>query len=224
MAAITISRQYGSGGRKVALKVSELLGWPVFDKRLMIDVASEVGLLPADVIDFTEDDYKVKNFWDRLLGSSGGSQPTSAASPMQITYNPAMATTFTSEEMDEEGAVLLVNRAIMRAYERSNVIIVGRGGQVILQDEPDVLHVRVRAPMNVRMRRLAEYERIPAQDTLAIAQRHDKAAIEYMRTYFEVEWNDPNLYHMAINSGKLSTNAIASLIVASANQYFAMDD
>lgn len=224
MAAITISRQYGSGGRKVALKVSELLGWPVFDKRLMIDVASEVGLLPADVIDFTEDDYKVKNFWDRLLGSSGGSQPTSAASPMQITYNPAMATTFTSEEMDEEGAVLLVNRAIMRAYERSNVIIVGRGGQVILQDEPDVLHVRVRAPMNVRMRRLAEYERIPAQDTLAIAQRHDKAAIEYMRTYFEVEWNDPNLYHMVINSGKLSTNAIASLIVASANQYFAMDD
>lgn len=224
MAAITISRQYGSGGRKVALKVSELLGWPVFDKRLMIDVASEVGLLPADVIDFTEDDYKVKNFWDRLLGSSGGSQPTSAASPMQITYNPAMATTFTSEEMDEEGAVLLVNRAIMRAYERGNVIIVGRGGQVILQDEPDVLHVRVRAPMNVRMRRLAEYERIPAQDTLAIAQRHDKAAIEYMRTYFEVEWNDPNLYHMVINSGKLSTNAIASLIVASANQYFAMDD
>lgn len=224
MAAITISRQYGSGGRKVALKVSELLGWPVFDKRLMIDVASEVGLLPADVIDFTEDDYKVKNFWDRLLGSSGGSQPTSAASPMQITYNPAMATTFTSEEMDEEGAVLLVNRAIMCAYERGNVIIVGRGGQVILQDEPDVLHVRVRAPMNVRMRRLAEYERIPAQDTLAIAQRHDKAAIEYMRTYFEVEWNDPNLYHMVINSGKLSTNAIASLIVASANQYFAMDD
>lgn len=223
MAAITISRQYGSGGRKVALKVSELLGWPVFDKRLMIDVASEVGLLPADVIDFTEDDYKVKNFWDRLLGSARSAQVADVPSPMQITYSPVTATTFTSEEMDQEGAVLLVNRAIMHAYERGNVIIVGRGGQIILQDEPDVLHVRVRAPMHVRMRRLAEYERIPAQDTLTIAQQHDKAAIEYMRMYFDADWDDTNLYHMVINSGKLSTSAIANLIVASAKQYLAMD-
>jgi len=36
MAAITISRQYGSGGRKVALHVAEILGWPLFDKRLMM--------------------------------------------------------------------------------------------------------------------------------------------------------------------------------------------
>lgn len=224
MPAITISRQYGSGGRKIALKVSELLGWPVFDKRLMMDVASEVGLLPADVIDFTEDDYKVRNFWDRLLGSGRGNQVSSASSPIQITYTPTLAeSTFTSEEMDEEGAVLLVSRAITGAYERGNVIIVGRGGQVILQDEPDVLHVRVRAPMNVRMRRLEEYEHIPGQDTLALAQRHDKAAIEYMRTYFDADWDDPNLYHMVLNSGKLSTDAIANLIVASTKQFFAMD-
>ncbi len=44
MSAITISRQYGSGGRKVALRVSEILGWSLFDKRLMMNVARDLGL------------------------------------------------------------------------------------------------------------------------------------------------------------------------------------
>lgn len=209
MAAITISRQYGSGGRKVALRLSEILGWTLFDKRLLMKVAGEVGLSAQDVVDFTEYDYKVKSFWDRLFSGGVISDPSGGYVP------PG---TFTSEQMDQEGSVRLVNKAIQSAYEQGNVIIVGRGGQVLLQDKRDVLHVRVQAPIEMRKVRLEAYEEVKAEDTESIAIAHDKAAEQYMKRFFNAKWDDPTLYHLVINSQKLDIDNIAQLIATTAQQ------
>lgn len=211
MAAITISRQYGSGGRKVALRVSEILGWTLFDKRLMMQVANDVGLSPEDVEDFTEYDYKVKSFWDRLFWAGGVSDPSGA-------YTLATSGAFTYEQMDEEGSVQLVTKAIEIAYQRGNVIVVGRGGQVILQDKPDVLHVRVQAPMDRRQTRLETYEDIEHDDTKSAAKRRDKASAKYLERFFNARWDDPELYHLVLNSDKFDIEMIAQLIVHTAKQ------
>jgi CMP/dCMP kinase len=215
MAAITISRQYGSGGRKVALRVSEILGWPLFDKRLMMKVASDVGLSPSDIVDFTEDDYTAKSFWDRLFSSlgSGYGEPTGGH------YVPSSGD-FTAAQMDEEGAVRLVNKAIDIAYQRGNVIIVGRGGQVLLQDKRDVLHVRVQAPMEMRKSRLESYEDVKREDTESIAIERDRAGSQYMKRFFKVDLENPELYHLVINSEKMDTEAISQLIVSTVKQFF----
>ena len=69
MTVITISRQYGSGGDEVALRVCEMLEYRYFDKMLMRQVASEVGFSAGEIVDFSEDNYKVRSFLDRLFGS-----------------------------------------------------------------------------------------------------------------------------------------------------------
>jgi cytidylate kinase len=56
MAVITISRQYGSPGNEIAVRVCEILGYHYFDKRLMAQVASEVGLSEQEIVDFSEEE------------------------------------------------------------------------------------------------------------------------------------------------------------------------
>jgi len=67
MAAITISRQIGSGGDAIAARVCEILDYQYFDKRLMTQVAEEVGLSERELVDYSEDHYTVQNFIERLL-------------------------------------------------------------------------------------------------------------------------------------------------------------
>lgn len=219
MAAITISRQYGSGGRKVALRVSEILGWTLFDKRLMINVARDLGLSAENIVDFTEDDYKVTSFWDRLFRYGGFADPM-GSHHMIMTSDAINA--FTPDEMDEEGAVRLVNKAIQMAYTRGNVVIVGRGGQALLQDKRDVFHVRVQAPMAMRKQRLIAYEDIDKDEAEVIANQCDEAGSKYMKRFFDVAWDDPELYHMVINSEKLDIDAVAQIIVNTAKQVLAV--
>jgi hypothetical protein len=62
MAVITISRQYSSRGDEIAARVCVMLGYRYFDKRLMAQIASETGFSESEMIDFSEDDYKVRTF------------------------------------------------------------------------------------------------------------------------------------------------------------------
>ena len=218
MSAITISRQYGSGGRKVALRVSEILGWSLFDKRLMVNAAQELGLSTHDIVDFTEDDYTVTSFWDRLFRYGGFADP----SGMGMIMTSETINAYSSAEMDEEGAVLVVNKAIEIAYNRGNVVIVGRGGQALLQGKRDVLHVRVQAPMAMRKQRLVAYEDIDKDEAESIANQRDQAGEKYMKRFFDVAWDDPELYHMVINSEKLDIEAVAQIIVNTAKQVLAV--
>ena len=61
MAVITISRQFGSGGRQVAARVCELLGYSYLDKLLMTQVAAEVGLSGKELADYSEERRTVRN-------------------------------------------------------------------------------------------------------------------------------------------------------------------
>ena len=67
MTVITISRVAGSAGDEVARRVCELLDYHYFDKTLMSQVAQEMGISEAEVVDFSEDSYKVRSFVDALL-------------------------------------------------------------------------------------------------------------------------------------------------------------
>ena len=70
MAVITISREVGSGGDQIARRLCELLGYRYFDKTLMAQVAKEQGVSDTEVVDFSEDKYRLRGFIDALLGRS----------------------------------------------------------------------------------------------------------------------------------------------------------
>jgi len=109
----------------------------------------------------------------------------------------------------------LTQAVIYGLASKDNVVIVGRGGQVLLRDLPGTLHVRIIAPFEARVRRLTESERVDEKHAAGILRRNDHDAFGYIQSFFYVDWNDPSLYDLLINSAKLSVEAAVQLIVDS---------
>jgi CMP/dCMP kinase len=206
MAVITISRQYGSGGDEVAGRVCELLGYRYFDKRLMAQVASEMGLASKEVIDAQEERHQVVGFFDRLFGHK--------VMEAWVTTDAASGTrTVDVGELDAARYVAMVRQLIEAACGQGNVVIMGRGGQVVLKNQPGVLHVRIEAAFEERVRRVTEQQRFtnPAAARDFVAGR-DRAGADYIRTYYGADWNDPTLYHLTLNTGLWDCESAAQII------------
>ena len=212
MAVITISRQYGSGGDEITAQVCKMLGYRHFDKRLMAQMAAEVGLSEDEVIDFSEDNYRMQGFLDRLLGRRLA--PRAAQSdPLQVAIaGPKVKEV---ERMDEDYSLTLIQSTIHAAYEQGNVVIVGRAGQAILKEKSDVLHVRIGAPYKARVERLCQRQNYSLAGAKDAAIKHDRASAEYLRRFYDIDWADPILYDLVINTNKLNIEAAAHLIVNS---------
>jgi CMP/dCMP kinase len=213
MTVITISRQLGSLGDEIAQKLCAVLNYRYFDKYLVMRAAKEAGLAEQEIVDYGEENYKVRNFLDRMLD-----RPQTLAQVRVWKEGVEGALNQEAVTLTEEVALELVQRAIHYAYQLGNVVIVGRGGQVILQNEPDVLHVRVEAPIETRLQRIREawrpHEtrvdlRRTAQDTI---EHKDAASAEYLQHFYHVRWDDPALYHVIINTGKLDIDQAVLMI------------
>jgi cytidylate kinase len=217
MAIITISRQYASNGNDIAEKICEATGYYLFDKRIIAEAAIEAGLSDEEIVDFSEENYKIKGFFDRLLGRSR----------LHI-WKELEDGVRTSEtvHLSEENVLALVKKAIEKSYEMGNTVIVGRGGQVILRDSPGVLHVRVEAPIEDRIDRVRNSPQMVSRSfigplearraSLDLIEASDSASADYLKCFYGVDWSDPMLYHILINTDKLSVEQAANLIVGAA--------
>ena len=214
MAVITISRQYGSGGREIAARVCELLGYRYLDKLLMTQVAAEVGLSGQELADFSEEYPKVRNFLERLLRPG----PHGVVRVSVRSRDLAGAETLSVKQLDESRCASLVRSAIQTAYKQGDVVIVGRGGQAILQEVPDVLHVRIEAPMGTRILRIQTREGIDAEGARRLAMQQDQAAAQYLQRLFGIRWDNPTLYHILINTGKWELEVAAQIIFNALSQ------
>jgi len=98
--------------------------------------------------------------------------------------------------------------------KQDNVVILGRGSQAILQDMPNVFHVRVVAPLDVRVRRIqTEDKRLSTQKAHDWAVAQDQKTAQYLKRFFGIRWDDPLLYHLVINTDRLKPQSAAEFIV-----------
>ncbi|MCP4219637.1 MAG: phospholipid-binding protein [bacterium] len=102
--------------------------------------------------------------------------------------------------------------ALYKFAGRKSCIIVGRAGQILLQDAPGVLHVRVVAPMETRVERVMEgFQCDGAQaEKLILHSDHERAG--FHKFFFDENWEDPNLYHLVLNTAAFSVGTAAELI------------
>lgn len=217
MAVITISRQFGSGGDEIARRIAEILDHQLFDKRLVAKTAAEVGLSEQEIIDFSEESHKVRSFLDRLFRVS----PPSSAGHIW-TEDATGLRRVEGVRLEEDVLLNLMQKAIRSAHASGKIIIVGRGGQVILRDQPDVLSFRVEAPMEDRIQRVKDQLRQSRHEFNADVQlrrdaqdliyTRDAASADYLKRFYQVDWADPALYHLVINTGKLSIEQAADII------------
>jgi cytidylate kinase len=211
MGVITISRQQGSGGAEIAAQVCELLGYRYFDKRLMAEAMAQENLTEETIIDYHEDEYRLVGFLDRLLGYR---RPSTIQDIGFWDKNPELVKTPAVAVLDEHLAVWVIRAAIKRAYAQGDVVIVGRAGQVVLANEPGVLHVRIEAPLEARIQRVVERSALDPKHARQFVLERDKASAEYLQRFYGVDWSDPLLYHMVINTGKWSIASAARCIAS----------
>ncbi len=105
-----------------------------------------------------------------------------------------------------------VQRIMEELASQGHVVILGRAGQIILHGHPRVLHVRVVAPAQVRIERLAVRQNIPLKCALEQVKASDRYRRNYLKRFYSVQWNDPELYDVVINTERLNATAAADLI------------
>ena len=213
MATITISRQYASGGEEIAARVAQILGYTIFDKTMMAQVASDLGLTENEIVDFRETDQRSLGFLDRLLGRTlTVAEVSTWQEDISGVRRPATI------KISDNKAIAMVRGVVDVAYKRGNVIIVGRGGQAILQNKPGVLHVRITAPAEHRIQRLMDRNDLPPAEAQLLIEDYDRAARDYVRRYYDLDWQDPEHYHLLINTGLLDLESAAQVIALAAQQ------
>ena len=209
MAVVTISRLAGSGAEQIAQRTCELLGYDLLDKNLMAQVAADVGLSGDEIIDFSETDYKVKSFVERLLHPS----PHYVGHVVTRDREASDAGTLSLKQLNESECIELVRSTLRAAYHRGNMVILGRGGQAVLQKMPGALHVRVEAPWRARVVRIGVQRQVGEEEARQLVAERDRAVAEYLERFFGIRGDDPLHYHLVVNTGKWDLETAAQLVV-----------
>jgi cytidylate kinase len=111
-----------------------------------------------------------------------------------------------------------VQSAIRAAYKHDKVVIVGRGGQAVLRNDPGVLHVRIEAPLETRIHRVQLREGLTFELAREVVAERDRAAADYLKRFYNVDWSDSLLYHLIINTGRWGIESASRLIVNAVSQ------
>ena len=205
MPVITLSRQTGCGCDEIAQLLCNRLGYRYFDKDLMLQLAAQQGLASDQVVDLPEDKHHVRSLVERFFGTA----PTHFGE----IRGWAFAAREEVHERMEEMSVQTTQSLIRAAHEQDKVVMVGRGGQVVLQDMPDVLHVRVLAPIELRIQRVEQSAGVTAAAARDLVRRRDQAAADYVKHFYDVDSADPFLYDVVINTRKITPPVATELII-----------
>ncbi len=196
---LTVDREFGSGGARIAKTIAEWLNWKLLDSALIDAIACEGQVDPKVVSAYDE---HVESWLQRM------NRKAFRSAAMAGGVIPEKENCFDPDVMTE-----LTRRIIEQAYEDGSCVIVGRGAQCILQRKPDVFHVFVYAPIRDRVRRLRERHEADSDNAEDCVREVDEERAEYLRQRFRKAWNDPHLYHLMISSQE-NEEATARMILS----------
>lgn len=215
MPVITLSRELGSGGITIAQNLTKRLSWKLIDKEVIVYAAKLAKCTEAEIEKFDQEQFdQMKVLFSDLgypIPGSGMMYPFIAAGYMEPYWFPASVSNPVS--IDETKYIELTKTVILNFAREGNVIIVGRGGCILLKDEPNILHIRVTAPLEIRIQRVMETANVDEPTAKEILLKRDKSSMDYLRHFYQANWSDPLLYHLVINTGKLSLNDAEELIM-----------
>ncbi len=112
--------------------------------------------------------------------------------------------------------LFLMRAAIYDFAQKNNTLILGRGAQVLLKDLPGTLHVRIVAPMPVRLERLMVQEGYDEKNGEKVLRQSDRDSSGYIRSFFGEDWNDHNFYDLVINTKNISAVTAVAMIANTA--------
>jgi CMP/dCMP kinase len=202
--SITISRETGSGAVTIAQMLVERLNavskpsddtasWMVFDRNLAKQVLTDHAL-SQNLEKFMVEDARlpVEAIVEELLGLH----------PTQWTL------------------VQHTTKTILRLAGLGRTILVGRGAEAITNRLPFVFHVRLVAPLERRIQHTSQYYKLTEEDAAKMIKEADHARRRYLRRYFDADVEDPLLYDLVLNTGRLGFVRTSEIIAQAAMRHY----
>lgn len=181
-----------------------------------ITISRQMGSLGNQVAQETARDLKYRLVWRELVNQAArqAGAPEMALAAMDELGLLKIRTS--SKAMQAYQSAL--EQIILELAEKGNVIIIGRAGQAILGVRPDVLHVRVIAPLALRVERQALQAGVTQEQARAQIEASDRNRARFLKRFYQVNLDDALLYHLVINTGYMTPTLAASLIVHTTQQ------
>jgi cytidylate kinase len=182
---ITVEREYGSQGAEFAHHLAEALGWKLIDSCLIEEIARRAGVDPAQV---SKCDEQLDPWYYRFgKGFWHGSIDRMPAPPTQGLF-------------DGDKMTVLVRDYLLKVATEGHAVVVGRGAACVLTNYPGAFHMFVYAS---KKRKLQWFEKnFPErmQDAEREMEATDTRREEYVRRYYDQQWDNHRLYHLMMNS------------------------
>lgn len=183
---ITISREFGSGGRTIGKKTAEALGIPCYDRELLEKIAKESG------------------FDEKYIQEAGEYAP-----------GGFLAAAFSHSATGPNNADYLWNiqyKIISQLAQEGPCVIVGRCADYVLRDKADCLRVFIHADMDFRAKRIVEVYGEREQSPEQRLRDKDKRRAAYHRFYTDMKWGHAQNYDITLNSGRVGIDKCVEII------------
>src|SRR5215475_16167834 len=181
---ITIEREFGSGGAKIAKLLADQLGWKLWDQLLTTEIAR---LAECDRHQVEQREERMDPLYYRLLKSvlRGSFEGSLNVHRLKL--------------LDADTIFKLTERVVQKAAAQGNCILVGRGSAFFLRNREDAFHVFLYAPDEDKLRRLVESGMNKAE-AAGLIDTVDQDRADFIKRYFGLIWPDRHLYHLMINT------------------------
>lgn len=186
---ITISREFGSGGRFIGEEVAKKLGIAYYDKNIINQIAEESGLSP---------DYI---------------QESAELSPKKGIFAYALAGRDITGKSVEDMVYEAQRKVILELAEKEPCVIIGRNADFILKDRDDVLNVFIHGNMPEKMKRICQLYNVSEQDAIKMMTDTDKRRMTNYNFYTDQRWGKASNYTLCLNSSQLGYDKCEEIIM-----------
>jgi cytidylate kinase len=202
MSVITIRGSLGSGAPEVGKNIAKRLQYDYVDREIIAEVAGRLERGEQEVAAKEMPPSGVLGRIAEALGSSFALAGDISGAYLSVSEIP----------LDDIRYLKALESVVQKLAQRGALVILGRGSQFILKDDPGAFHVLVVAPKERRIRRVMEALNVDQEAAEGEISHMDNTLHEFTKRYFRAELEDPLHYDLVINTGHLSLEVAASIV------------
>jgi len=205
--AITLSRQFGSGGAEIACSVASELGFRVVGRDLVHEAINGCAVqdLPSNAGE--EKMRLIDQVVDYLRGKSAVPSSTTI---LNLSDPGVLSTRFFNNDKYVKS---VLESIIFELAQTEDVLILGQAGQMILRNSRQAFHVRVTAPQEYRIQEICQRFGLSEEEARQRIETSDKARKDYLRRQYDVDIDDIKLYDLTVNTASISRDRAVGMIV-----------
>ena len=225
MAVVTIQGQIASGGEELGPELASRLKADYVDRIILAEAGKRLGATVAALAEKEQNlprlGARLAHFFRRALEHSAytgmGADPLFGTGMETLSTRPypeAPAGPITQPlALDDQQFYEVIREVILELAQDGNVVILGRGANLILQDHPTALHVGVVAPTAFRLQRFMLREGLEQEKAERRLADEEKARLAYFDRHFKAHPDDPMLYHMVVNTSLLPPSKAVEAVI-----------